>query len=170
MRRRNVVSMMLAALATVASVHADDTSWASPRLTYDGAAIGNPHGGLRRSSSYLGNLHLSSRFDLERGLGWTDTDAYVDTVWIHGGQPDAFIGDAMGVNNLSAPPNAQLEELWIEHTFNPASVSVLAGLYDINSEFYRLQSAGLFLNSSFGIGPEFRKAASTGRLSSRAPR
>jgi carbohydrate-selective porin OprB len=40
--------------------------------------------------------------------------------------------------------------------------SVLAGLYELNSEFYRLQSAGLFLNSSFGIGPEFSQSGLEG--------
>jgi porin len=39
---------------------------------------------------------------------------------------------------------------------------VLAGLYDLNSEFYRLQSAGLFLNSSFGMGPEFSQSGVEG--------
>ena len=38
---------------------------------------------------------------------------------------------------------------------------MLAGLYDLNSEFYRLQSA-LFLNSSFGIGPEFAQSGVEG--------
>jgi porin len=39
---------------------------------------------------------------------------------------------------------------------------VLFGRYDLNSEFYRLQSAGLFLNSSFGIGPEFSQSGVEG--------
>jgi porin len=39
---------------------------------------------------------------------------------------------------------------------------VLAGRYDLNSEFYRLSSAGLFLNSSFGIGPEFAQSGLAG--------
>jgi porin len=41
-------------------------------------------------------------------------------------------------------------------------LSALAGRYDLNSEFYRLQSAGLFLNSSFGIGPEFSGSGAGG--------
>ena len=40
--------------------------------------------------------------------------------------------------------------------------SALFGRYDLNSEFYRLQSAGLFLNSSFGIGPEFSLSGQNG--------
>ena len=32
---------------------------------------------------------------------------------------------------------------------------MLAGLYDLNTEFYRLVSSDMFLNGSFGTGPEF---------------
>lgn len=39
---------------------------------------------------------------------------------------------------------------------------MLVGRYDLNSEFYRLQSASLFLNSSFGIGPEFSQSGLEG--------
>jgi len=38
----------------------------------------------------------------------------------------------------------------------------LIGRYDLNSEFYRLQLASLFLNSSFGIGPEFSQSGLEG--------
>ena len=40
--------------------------------------------------------------------------------------------------------------------------SILIGRYDLNTEFYRLQSAGLFLNSSFGVGPEFSQSGRSG--------
>ncbi len=159
----HVIAALTLALATAGmSASATDTPWATSTLTYDGAVISNLDGGVRRSSTYLGNLHLRSLLDLERGLGWADTRVFVDTLWIHGGQPDAFVGEAMGINNLSAPANVQLEELWLEHNLTQAHVSVLAGLYDLNSEFYRLQSAGLFLNSSFGIGPEFSQSGIDG--------
>ncbi|MFC5525691.1 carbohydrate porin [Rhodanobacter ginsengisoli] len=131
-------------------------------LSYDGATIFDLHGGRGRSSTYVGNLHLRSLVDLQRALGWADTSAFVDALWIHGGQPDRFVGDALGVSNLSAPPGAQIEELWLEHNFDPSGVSLLAGLYDLNSEFYRLQSGGLFLNSAFGIGPEFAQSGIEG--------
>lgn len=36
--------------------------------------------------------------------------------------------------------------------------SFLVGRYDVSSEFYRLASTGLFLNSSFGTGPEFSQS------------
>jgi porin len=39
---------------------------------------------------------------------------------------------------------------------------LLVGRYDLNTEFYRLASADLFLNSSFGIGPEFATSGFAG--------
>ena len=158
------IAIALGALLALATTRAraDDTGWARTTLTYDGAAIGNLDGGVARSSTYVGNLHLRSALDLDKAAGWTDTHAYVDALWIHGGQPDAFVGDAIGVNNLSAPPNLQLEEAWVEHNLAHANVSVLAGLYDVNSEFDRTQSGGLFLNSAFGIGPEFAQTGVDG--------
>ncbi len=41
-------------------------------------------------------------------------------------------------------------------------LSILVGRYDLNTEFDRLQSAGLFLNSSFGMGPEFSQSGRSG--------
>ncbi len=162
MPRRITTALGVALALTTLPARADDVRWAHTTLTYDGAAIGNLDGGAARSSTYVGNLHLRSLLDLDRAAGWTGTHAYVDALWIHGGRPDAFVGDAMGVNNLAAPPNLQLEEAWIEHNLARADVSLLAGLYDVNSEFDRTQSGGLFLNSSFGIGPEFSQTGVDG--------
>lgn len=160
-----VIAMVAAAdVAAQQAVAGADTAApvVTSTLTYDGAAIADLHGGLGRSSTYVGNLHLRSRFDLQRAFGWPDTSAFVDALWIHGGQPDAFVGDALGVSNLAAPPGAQLEEAWLERNFRAPNVSLLAGLYDLNSEFDRLQSGGLFLNSAFGIGPEFAQSGIEG--------
>lgn len=134
---------------------AEPASALTTTLSYDAAEIGDVSGGLRRASTYIGNLHWQSLVDLDRAFGWNDSRFYADLLWIHGGNPDAFVGDAMGVSNIAAPPGVQPEELWIEHNIAAAGVSFLVGLYDLNSEFYRLDSAGLFLNSSFGVGPEF---------------
>src|SRR4029077_12980905 len=95
-------------------------------------------------------------------FGWSDTIAYLDAVWLQGGLPSSFIGDAQGVSSISAPNCIKLYEAWIQKNLLENRVSMLAGLYDLNTEFYRLQSAGLFLNSSFGIGPEFAQSAVEG--------
>jgi porin len=135
---------------------ADESDTPAARLTfdYDAASVSNLSGGIAQSSTYIGNLHLRGLFDLDRAWAWHDTRFFLDALWIHGGNPDAAPGDALGVDNLAAPHRAQIEEAWIERNFAGDRVSLLAGLYDINTEFYRSQSGGLFLNSGLGIGTE----------------
>ena len=148
------------AIAWGASVAAEPTeqasavAWLTPSLTYDGAAVAKLRGGARTGSTYVGNLHLKLSANGEaRGL--PGTSAFADVLTIYGGRPSLLVGDAQGVSNTEGPRGTQIEELWVQHNFEASSVSLLAGIYDLNSEFYRLQAAGLFLNSSFGIGAEF---------------
>jgi len=133
-----------------------------PGLVYNGAAFANLGGGVRHGGTYSSNLNLQLNIDGAALLGWSDTIAYLDALWLQGGLPSSFIGDAQGVSSISAPNAVKLYEAWVQKNFLGNQVSVLAGLYDLNTEFYRLQSAGLFLNSSFGIGPEFAQSGVEG--------
>ena len=133
-----------------------------PGLVYDGAAFANLDGGVRRGGTYSSNLNLQLNVDGGALFGWSDTIAYLDALWLQGGLPSSFVGDAQGVSSISAPNTVKVYEAWVQKNFLENQFSVLAGLYDLNSEFYRLQSAGLFLNSSFGIGPEFAQSGVEG--------
>jgi porin len=134
------------------------TNWLKPGLVYGSAAFVNLGGGVRRGGTYTSNLNLQLSVDAAALFGWPDTIAYLDALWLQVGLPSSFIGDAQGVSSISAPNAIKLYEAWVQKNFLGNRVSLLAGLYDVNSEFYRLQSAGLFLNSSFGIGPEFAQS------------
>lgn len=123
-------------------------------VTYGGTIFSDLASGVRPAETYSGNLNLELFLDGERLFGRSGLTLFADGLWIHGGQPSALLGDAQGVSNLSAPSKISLYEAWFQYTLFENRASVLAGRYDLNSEFYRLQSAGLFLNSSFGIGPE----------------
>jgi len=132
-------------------------------IRYDGEAFANARGGLRRGGGYLGNLNLQVTADAERLVGWPGATVFVYGLGIHGGRPsEKFVGDAQGVSSIEAPSKWKLEEGWIQQNLVGNRFSALAGRYDLNSEFYRLQSAGLFLNSSFGIGPEFSQSGKNG--------
>ena len=125
-------------------------------VVYDGAAFDDLAGGLRHGTTYLGALRLQFTFE-RRGL-----TVFAEGLNIHGGQPSAFAGDAQGVSNLEAPAGWQLYEAWFQQNLLDSRVSALVGRYDVNSEFYRLQSASLFVNSSFGVGPEFSQSGRGG--------
>ncbi len=100
------------------------------------------------ANTYLGALHLQFTFE-RRGL-----TVFVDGLNIHGEQPSKFADVAQAVSNLAGPSGSRIEEAWIQQTMLNDRLSVLVGRYDLSTEFYRTQSAGLFFNSSFGTGPE----------------
>ena len=129
---------------------------------YDGEGLVNATGGARTGAAYLGNLRLQLTLDGERLLGWPGATFFLEGLWTHGGHPSRIVGDAQGVSNLEAPGGWQLYEIWLQQNLLDNRVSALVGRYDINSEFYRLQSAALFVNSSFGIGPEFSQSGRGG--------
>jgi porin len=133
-----------------------------PALTYDAEGFADLSGGARRGATSLGNLNLLLTLDMERLVSWHGATVFLDGLAIHGGRPSAFAGDAQGVSSLEAAPEWTLEEAWIQQNLFDYRFSVLAGLYDVNSEFYHLHAADLFLNASFGMGPEFSQSGRGG--------
>jgi porin len=131
-----------------------------PSIVYDGTVLTDLKGGARTGTTSVGNLHIKLAAD-GTPLGWPGLTAFADVLTIRGGRPSNRVGDAQGVSNLEAPTGTQVEELWVQQNFARGD-SVLVGIYDLNSEFYRLQGAGLFQNSSFGIGPEFAQSGVEG--------
>ena len=133
-----------------------------PSAVYDGEALVNASGGVSRGAAYLGAFRVQLLFDADRGFGWRGASFFASVLQTHGGNPSDLVGDAQGTSNLAAPPGAQLYEAWFQQNLVSNRFSVLAGRYDLNSEFYRLQSAGLFVNSSFGTGPELGQSGQGG--------
>lgn len=129
-------------------------------ISYDGAFVRNASGGLERGNGYIGNLHLRVAVDGKQLVNAPGVSAYADALWIHGTQPDDRIGDLQGVNNLAAPGGATLYEAWLQ--YNGQNSSILAGRYDLNTEFDRAHSATLFINSSLAIGAAFAKSGIAG--------
>ena len=114
----------------------------------------NVAGGARRGTTYSGLAGVQVTLLLERLIGWRGAQIFLVGLGTHGGAPSELVGDAQGVSNLEAPGDAWLEEAWLQQNLFDDRLSWLVGRYDLNSEFYRLQSGTLFANSSFGIGPE----------------
>jgi porin len=133
-----------------------------PALVYDGEGFADVSGGARRGATYLGNLNLPLTLDMERLVGWRGATIFLEGLWIHGGQPSDFAGDAQGVSSIAAASKWTLEEAWLQQNLFENQFSVLIGKYDVNSEFYHLHAAGLFLNASFGLGPEFSRSGQSG--------
>ena len=124
-------------------------------FSYTGELAQNAGGGARRGATFPGATGVQFTLLLRRLVGWRGARIFVFALGTHGGAPSDFVGDVQGVSNLEAPAAVRLEEAWLQQNLLGDRLSWLVGRYDLNTEFYRLQSGALFVNSSFGIGPEF---------------
>ncbi|MEN9663415.1 MAG: hypothetical protein RL324_2364 [Verrucomicrobiota bacterium] len=122
-----------------------------------------PSGGTAGSWRGLGNLDLQLGIDAEKAFGWKDTTLFVYGLGDAGGRPNELPGSLAGIDNIEVgTPAFRLYEAWIERNFAAGRVSVLAGLHDLNSEFYVTDASGLFLGPTFGIGTEMSATGQTG--------
>ena len=131
-------------------------------FSYTGELVENVAGGARRGATLPGVAGVQVSLPLGALVGWHGARVFVSALGTHGGAPSGFVGDGQGVSNLEAPATVRLEEAWLQQNLFANRVSWLAGRYDLNAEFYRLQSGALFINSSFGIGPEFSHSGLAG--------
>lgn len=147
--------MIRAALA--GAQHDVDTSARSAlwNFAYTVDGIDNVAGGARRGTVVTGVAAGEVTLRLGPLVGWHGMSLFASVFAMHGGAPSDIVGDVQGVSSLQAPPALRLMEIWVQQNLLADRLSILVGRYDINSEFYRLQSGDLFLNSSLGIGPEF---------------
>jgi porin len=130
---------------------------------YTGEIWRNVTGGLTTDYDYIDNLDLTMEVDAERAFGWAGATFFAYFLMNTGADLSTeIVGDAQVVSNIDAPPAKRLFELWYEQLFLDDRASVKAGLYDLNSEFDVIETAGLFINSSHGIGPDFSQAGLNG--------
>ncbi|MBB6124716.1 carbohydrate porin [Sphingobium subterraneum] len=119
-------------------------------------------GAGKSSTDYLDNLDLIADADLERIAGWRGARAHLYGLVNLGGRPNDRAGTLQGINNIEVSRQAaRLFEAWLEQDIGPRT-SVLAGLYDLNSEFYANDAAGLLIAPAFGIGTELSATGPNG--------
>lgn len=132
------------------------------QLTYTGDVAGNVGGGLRRGARYLDNLDIVLEADLENLIDWKGAQVRLYGLYNNGASIGDLVGDAHAVNNIETGTRAvRLYEAWIDQKIGE-SLSLRAGLYDLNSEFDSLDAAGLFVGSAHGIGTEIAQTGENG--------
>lgn len=114
----------------------------------------NLSGGAIQDSTYQDNFLAGVGLDGEK-FGMPGASFYFNLLGNngHNPSPSTMVGDAQGVSNIEAPDKWQINEAWYEQAIGE-SFSIKLGHYDLNSEFDAIDTAGLFLNSSHGIGPD----------------
>ncbi|OHC99487.1 MAG: hypothetical protein A2885_22910 [Sphingopyxis sp. RIFCSPHIGHO2_01_FULL_65_24] len=132
------------------------------QVTYTGEVMGNASGGLRRGTRYLDNLDIVFEADMEKLVGWTGAQVHIYGLYNNGRSISDLVGDTQAVSNIEASTRAlRLYEAWIDQKFGD-TLSLKAGLYDLNSEFDALDAAGLFVSSPHGIGTDFAQSGRNG--------
>lgn len=133
-----------------------------PEAVYTLDVLRNATGGLARKTELLGNLDLTLTWRPEAWLGRDLGTFFLYGLVNHGGRPSRAVGDGQIVDNIEAPDAARLFEAWWQKGLLDGRASLLLGLYDVNSEFYAVESAELFVNSAFGMGSELGSSGRNG--------
>lgn len=131
-------------------------------LTYSADYFKNTKGGIDKKGEYLDNKDLTLEFDAKKLLNLDGAIFFLYIIGNQGGSPSDHAGDAQGVSNIDAPDTWKVYELWYEQSFSSTSISTKFGLYDLNSEFDSIETASLFINSSFGMGPDYSQSGQNG--------
>ena len=118
----------------------------SHEITYTADIAGTVRGGTARAGRALDNLDVILDGDLGKLVGWRGATLHGYLLNNSGGVPNDLAGTLQGVDNIEVGrPRARLYELWLQARFAEDRGSVLAGLYDLNSEFYATEASGLLL-------------------------
>lgn len=113
----------------------------------------------------LDNLDIKLALDGEKIAGINGSSALLYVLSNRGGKPVAQGNHSAGLDNIETPENAnttKLYQAWLQQLFFDGRLSVLAGLYDLNSEFYVSEPASLFIQSVYGIGAELADTGKNG--------
>jgi porin len=129
---------------------------------YKADGFANLRGGLERNAAYIHNIDFTLLVNMEKLVGWQGGSLFVDVLANNGGELSRYVGDVQVVSNIEAGRMTKLYQAWVQQEAWEGSVSLLAGVYDLNSEFYVTQTSGLFINSSHGIGKEFSQTGRNG--------
>lgn len=133
-------------------------------VTYTGEPIRNMRGGVQRGSTYLDNLDLQLSADRGSLFGIPGLSGLLYVLRNNTSEfSEKYVGDAQVVSNIDSPGEWRLFEAWLDWAPGDSDLfSARLGLYDINSEFDALETAGLFLQSAHGMGTDFGQTGLNG--------
>ncbi len=129
---------------------------------YRGDVLHNSGGGIDTGSVYLDDAGLTIGTELGGLFGASDAEMFAYFLYNNGTSfSETLVGDLQTVSNIDAPEAFRVYEFWYQQSWSN-DASLRAGLYDLNSEFDAIDTAGLFTNSSHGIGAEFAQSGFAG--------
>jgi porin len=109
-------------------------------------------GGKATGSGGSVDFEVKMKMDFSRLAGWDGGSGMIHVLDnARTGVNACCTGSLMGVTNVEVPvPTSRLFQAWLQQSFLDDRFAVLAGLYPIDTEFFAMDSAGLFLGPQYG--------------------
>ncbi|MFZ2302113.1 MAG: carbohydrate porin [Gallionella sp.] len=136
-------------------------------LTHKSDFLENSSGGLQRGSVWLANSEIALNMDMDKMAGWGATTIFIQYHVQHGDQAKDFngtyVGSFAGVDNIETGANTgQFYQAWLQKNSADDKLSLLAGLYAVDSEFYVTDTSGLFIQPPYGMSAEMAPTGQNG--------
>ncbi len=131
-------------------------------FVYTGEPVSNMTGGIEQKTIYHDNYDLITAIDAELLMGIKGGEFNVYFLGNSGESPSGIVGDLQVSSNIDTDPAWKLYEAWYQQNLFDDKLSLLVGLYDLNSEFDVIETGGHFLNSSHGIGADYSQSGANG--------
>ncbi|WP_258097963.1 carbohydrate porin [Marinoscillum pacificum] len=158
-----VLLTLLCLYVNTNNVFAQEDPFLEYGIVYSSLPWYNLRGGLDKGFVYMDNADVTAKLNFNELFHWEqDFSIFLYGLGNHGGRATDLMGDFQVASNIQAPKAWRLFEAWAQQNFFEDKVSVLVGLYDLNSEFDVLRPGTIFVNSSFGIGAEYAQSGLNG--------
>jgi porin len=123
--------------------------------------LGNVHGGLKSGALVMNKADVTATLQGD-AIGVHGLTAFIDGQVTDGADITGnLVGNALPVSSIEGPASIRLANAWVAQDFD-GSGGLKAGVVDLNTEFDVQSTAALFLNSAFGIGPDFAQSGRNG--------
>lgn len=120
-------------------------------LAWTAEGLENAHGGMREGGTYDGLVELQLDADLEKIAHWKGATFHISGYWIQGeGLSANYVGNLLTVSNIEAQAGVRLNEVYLEQSFAADTLSLRLGQIAADQEFWLSNTAGVFINSTFG--------------------
>lgn len=115
-------------------------------------------GALRDGTKSVSHLDIKLKMDFEKALGWEGGSGMINIIRDAGDGLNAqHVGSFMGVTNIEVPfpITTRIFHAWVQQNLLDEQLSILAGIYPVDSEFQVMDSAGLFVKPEYGPSGDF---------------
>jgi len=133
-------------------------------LTHKSDILANVSGGIKRGLAWMGSTEVGVDINLEKSMGWNSASAYFRYHSQLGSKFNRnYVGSFTGVDNIETTANtAQFNNIWLQQNFSGDKLSVLAGLYAIDSEFYVTDTSSVFILPPYGMASDLAQSGRNG--------